>query len=192
MPISLPDEQHLRNAEPPEDGGDGGDDGGEPIRWVVVASFWTSPQVHLARLKLESEDIDCQIQNENIIAADFLLAPAVGGIKILVPEFQAQKARVLLAKPRDISANRPPTAFGACPECGSTRIDRPFMQAKTFWAGVVAIMVLGPLALAGFAYYLIMWRPWHCRDCGNVFRREEGRQGFPVGQSVKPSPAAEQ
>jgi hypothetical protein len=180
-----------------EDGGDGDEHRDEPVRWVTVATFWTSPQAHLAVSKLESEEIDCQLANENIVAADFLLAPAVGGIKIMVPEQMAEKARILLTTSSPATAALPPAQFGACPECGSTNIDRPIMQAKTFWAAIVALMLLGsvvmaPFALAGFAYYVIMWRPWRCRDCGDVFRRDEDRRGFPIGQNPEPSPAADE
>jgi hypothetical protein len=53
-------------------------------------------------------------------------------------------------------------------------------------------VVLLPLGIAAFAWYLIMWREWRCRDCGNKFRREEGSRGFPIGEAIKPSPAAEE
>jgi hypothetical protein len=179
MPALLSKQLVMPIDNPPDEGGeDRGNN--DPIRWSVVGVFWSSPEVQLARLKLESEDIDCQIQNENIIAADFLLAPAVGGIKILVPEFEAERARSLLAKPITDSRDVP---FNGCPECGSANITRPWFGAKTFWAAVVALMLLGsvvlaPFALAGFVYYLIMWRPSRCQDCGNVFRREAKQQGF--------------
>jgi hypothetical protein len=185
MPLCQIDDIDTPMAFPPDDGGEDRD--GDPIRWSVAGIFWSSPEVQLARLKLESEDIECQIQNENIIAADFLLAPAVGGIKILVPEFEADRARALLAKP--IQAPRA-VPFNACPECGSTHLARPWLQAKTVWAAVVAMMlsgslVLAPLAIAGLVYYLIMWRPCRCQDCGNVFRRDGRPRGF------TPLPAAE-
>jgi predicted Zn-ribbon and HTH transcriptional regulator len=197
MPATLlPSEDTIDPGAP--DGGDDGDpDSDKPVRWVTVATFWTPPQAHLAVSKLESEEIDCQLANENIVAADFLLAPAVGGIKILVPEHLAEKARALLSTSSSATMTVPPAQFGACPECGSTNIDRPILQAKTFWAAIVALMLLGsvvmaPLALAGFAYYVIMWRPWRCRDCGDVFRRGEDRRGFPIRQNLKPSPAADE
>jgi hypothetical protein len=46
-------------------------------------------------------------------------------------------------------------------------------------------LFLAPLAIAGFVYYLVMWRPWRCEDCGNVFRREAKQQG------IAPLPAEE-
>jgi hypothetical protein len=186
MPLQL-DEIDAPTDVPPDEGeGDGGD----PVRWAVAGIFWSSPEVQLARIKLESENIDCQIQNENIIAADFLLALAVGGIKILVPQPEAERARALLAKPIEIPRMVP---FDACPECGSAHLARPWLQTKTVWAAVVAMMfsgslVLAPLAIAGLVYYLIMWRPWRCQDCGNVFRREGVPRGFILQSAGKPSP----
>jgi hypothetical protein len=180
---ALSEEIDTPPVSPPDDGTwDDGNNG--PVRWCVVGVFWSSPEVQLARIKLESEGLDCQIQNENIIAADFLLAPAVGGIKILVRESDAQRARALLVKSATASRAVP---FNSCPECGSAHISRPWFQAKTVWAGVVALMLVGsvllaPLALAGFVYYLIMWRPWRCQACGNVFTREATQRGFaPLG-----------
>lgn len=185
MPI-LRSNANTKYVDPPVD--DGGDDDRAPDRWVTAATFWTAPETHLARLKLESEDIECQIVDENIVAVDFLYAPAVGGIKILVPESELERARALLARPSETS-DEEPIGFGLCPECGSAHIDRPYLQSKTLWAGMVALMLppILPLSLAGFAYYLVMWRPWRCRACGNVFRRDDVRQGFPI----KPSPVAE-
>jgi hypothetical protein len=192
MPSLLFDEVAVNHVSPP-DSGEGPRDGDDaPVRWVAVATFWSPAEAHLARLKLESEEIDCQIANENIVAVDYLLAPAVGGIKILVPEFEVERARALLEKPPDPSREADPTAFEKCPECGLVNIHRPIFQAKTFWAAVVSLMVLGPFAPAGIVFYVLMWRPWRCRDCGNVFRRCEDQQGFPVGQrSASPVPRNE-
>ena len=97
-----------------------------------------------------------------------------------MPAFEAERARAFLA--RSVRALRS-VPFNGCPECQSTNITRPWLQAKTVWAAVVAMMFLGslflaPLAIAGFVYYLVMWRPWRCEDCGNVFRREAKQQGF--------------
>ena len=70
-----------------DDGGwDGDDDENDPTRWVTVATFWQPTHAHIARLKLESEDIDCMIIDENLVATDWLYASAVGGIKLQVPE----------------------------------------------------------------------------------------------------------
>src|SRR4051794_22723882 len=43
------------------DDGNGGDDDGDAVRWITVATFWDSTRAHIARLKLESEDIDCVV-----------------------------------------------------------------------------------------------------------------------------------
>jgi hypothetical protein len=83
-------------ADPPEDIGPEDDGDGDPIRWITIATFWQSTQAHIARLKLESEEIDCIIVDENLIAMDWLLANAAGGIKLQVPEEQAARAFQLL------------------------------------------------------------------------------------------------
>src|SRR3954469_15766262 len=84
-----PDVPDVDDVDPPADdgGGDGGDDGdGDPGKWVTVATFWQATQAHIARLRLESRDIDCVIVDENLIATDWLYANAAGGIKVQVRE----------------------------------------------------------------------------------------------------------
>src|SRR5690348_8982234 len=95
-----PDVPDVDGFDPPYDG-DGGDDGGDddddgddaPVRWVTVATFWHSTRAHIARLKLESEDIDCVLFDEHL---NWLCATCGGGIKLQVPEPDAPRARLIL------------------------------------------------------------------------------------------------
>src|SRR5688572_27420778 len=116
----------------PDEGGGGGgnDDDGDndddDVRWVTVATFWKPTDAQLARIKLESEGIDVVILDENLIATDWLMANAIGGIKLQVPEPDAAAAGALLAGSR--AAARPvsdePVADGQerCPRCASEEI----------------------------------------------------------------------
>lgn len=84
------------------DGGEPDDDfngDGRPIRWVTIATFFNPTQAHLARLRLESEGIDCVILDEFMAAHVF--AVAVGGIKVQVPAERVEEARAALA-PRPV------------------------------------------------------------------------------------------
>jgi hypothetical protein len=88
--------------------GDGDDDNNEPSRWVTVARFSRSSDAHIARIKLEAEDIDCVIIDEHL--GSTLGYIAVGGIKLQVPEAQSRVAQSLLGNTR-----RPHPTF--CPAC---------------------------------------------------------------------------
>src|SRR5262245_39400109 len=113
---------------PPEDFHGDGDDDGEPIRWTTVATYWQPAEAHIARIKLESEDIDCVIVDENVIATQWLWANALGGIKLQVPVDDVIRARELLTTQvqRSIAGNteNEPLYDGLerCPRCGSDDI----------------------------------------------------------------------
>jgi len=156
-----PDVPDVDDYEPPHDDGgddddddDDGDDG--PVRWVTVATFWHSTRAHIARLKLESEEIDCVLFDEHL---NWLCATCGGGIKLQVPEPDAPRARqILRARAADHDAaltdesravleyvEEEQSAFGranVCPHCGDAVGELlPVLRR----AGAVAV----PLVIAG-------------------------------------------
>ncbi len=78
---------------PPDDERDGRYDD-EP--WLTIATYWQQTEAHIARLKLESEEIDCFLLDENLVATDWLMANAVGGIKLQVRQSSVERATSLL------------------------------------------------------------------------------------------------
>jgi hypothetical protein len=68
-------------------------------RLVVVASFGFPTEAGLAKNRLEYEGIRAFLDNENTIAADFLLSNATGGVKIFVGESDAARAKEILQTP---------------------------------------------------------------------------------------------
>jgi hypothetical protein len=151
---------------PPEDFDDDGD--GEPIRWETVATFWKSVDAHMARLKLESEDIDCMIIDENLVATDWLWANAVGGIKLQVPAPDVWRARALLERPaaggaESNAAGGEPLYDGLerCPQCGSEEIaEQRFSRRLAF----LTILLLG----APLPFLKVSQR---CMGCGFEWKR---------------------
>jgi hypothetical protein len=82
--------------------GGGGDDGGggdgSGGQWVTVATFWASEAAHVARLRLESHGVRCMILDEYLVATDWLLAQAAGGIKLQVQQSCLAQAREILTE----------------------------------------------------------------------------------------------
>jgi len=207
--LAVEDELELDEPAPPDDPIDADDDGDgdrdDDGRWVTVATFWQSAQVHIARLRLESQDIDCIVIDENLVATDWLLAPAVGGIKLQVRESDVTAAREALNRPGNASDSvhgsdeddddaddaedvLPPHA-SFCPECGSDHVSRPWITRHTIWAGIVALILSGlvllPLTGSLFIAYLILMRPHRCGACGHHWTRSttDNAQGFPIETS---------
>lgn len=134
--------------------GDSGDDGGK-VRWITVASFSLPTQAHLARLRLEGEEIDCVLVDEHLVSTNWLLSPAVGGIKLQVPEDQAARAREILGA--DAIEWDPATEaeIGKCVTCGQGEYQ---LAPLPRWTYAVSILLLGiPL--------LFLPRRWKCDHC---------------------------
>jgi hypothetical protein len=132
----------LAHDDPPPPVDDSHDYDGDGERWLTVASFWQSAEAHIARLKLESEQIDCLILDEILVAMDWLFANAVGGIKLQVREKDFAKASQLLHRNHETKKSSEPLYDGqaCCPRCGSAEIyPRRFSRRLAF----VAILLLG-------------------------------------------------
>ena len=175
----------LPPGEPPEeewgDGGGGGgdddDDGGGDERdradWLTIATFWTAPEAHVARLKLESREIDCYLLDENLIATDWLYANAAGGIKLQVRRRDAAAAAALLARREggagrgapggswdDIAAVHP-LIPGSCPACGSHDVYRESIWRTTGLVLTAAVLLsFGVILLPLLPWLLKKPRPW--------------------------------
>jgi hypothetical protein len=171
-----------------DDGGwgdDDDDDENDPTRWVTIATFWQPTHAHIARLKLESEDIDCVIIDENLVATDWLYANAVGGIKLQVPEEHAAAARELL----HLADRNFAEEVERCPECGSTDFLRErFTSSWSFLIAIcVGIVLLFIEPLIGMVIllpplFLTLDSHQHCEACGHRWRRKRalGPRGFEV------------
>src|SRR5688572_8820799 len=129
---------------PPQEANEDEGDEGEPVRWVTVGAFWNASEAHLARLRVESEGIDCVLLDEFLVATDWLYANAAGGIKLQVPQAHAVRAGELLTRPperREDDAGQAPRAVtataaassGVCPRCGSDDVYRSWFSRRVFF-----------------------------------------------------------
>ena len=71
----------------------------------MLQSFDNYIDAHIVKGRLEAEDIPCWLKDEHTSAliVDPVLTNAIGGIKLMVPKDQVQKATEIL--------NRPPQNF---------------------------------------------------------------------------------
>jgi hypothetical protein len=65
---------------------------------VTVATFWKMIEAESAVSFLESEEVAAWLADDGIAGANPLLVPAVGGIRVLVSEADAQRAHELLSR----------------------------------------------------------------------------------------------
>jgi hypothetical protein len=89
---------------------------------VTVAPYIHLIDAQFAQMKLESEDIESYLADENVILMYPLYSPAVGGIKIQVKSSDAVRAREVLAMKPEITEAPIEKYEGTgdpCPKCGS-------------------------------------------------------------------------
>jgi hypothetical protein len=67
------------------------------MRFILIGSFDNYVPAHIAMGRLRDHDINCYLQDENTVTIDPLLTNAIGGIKLMVAETQAERARQILS-----------------------------------------------------------------------------------------------
>ncbi|MCC5847181.1 MAG: DUF2007 domain-containing protein [Verrucomicrobia bacterium] len=128
---------------------------------VVVGNAPQPLDASLLQMELEANDITSEQEGEYTLAVDPILSNAIGGIRIVVAEEDAEKAREVL---KDYYQRRMDDASAlerTCPECRATNakfIKRPFLFA------ILLVATLGVFNL------LFRWPRFECEECGHRWR----------------------
>ena len=122
---------------------------------ITIATYSTSTDAYLARSLLESDGLRAAVLDEHLIGAYPLLSAGLGGIKLVVPPEQAERAGELLARVRV------QTPVERCPECGADDVEVDSSGRRLAFLTTLLLMV--PIGRA---------RPLHtCADCGHEWRQ---------------------
>ena len=126
--------------------------------FVILQSFNNYVDAHLLLARLESEDIECWLQDENTVTLYPILTNAVGGIKLFVNKNDLSRARQIFW---EVENNRKKTI--ECPKCKGHNIELVSTPRKAAnWFSAILTFFLGDYALA-------VDKVNHCFDCGNEF-----------------------
>ena len=126
--------------------------------FVILQSFNNYVDAHLLMAKLESEDIQCWLQDENTVTLYPILTNAVGGIKLFVNKNDLSRARQIFW---EVENNRKKTI--ECPKCKGHNIELVSTPRKAAnWFSAILTFFLGD-------YALTVDKVNHCFDCGNEF-----------------------
>ena len=140
------------------------------MHFVPIFSFDNYVSAHIALGRLQEEGMDCWLKDENMVTIDPILTNAVGGIKLMVANSQADEAIAILAT---LQANH--RATRSCPSCGSHNIEYVSSARKAGnWLTAVATFFFGSYALAPGKVY-------HCFDCDKEFDSLPGEDGDEAG-----------
>ena len=128
------------------------------MEFIVLHSFANYMEAHMLMGRLEEEGIRCWLKDEHTVTIDPILTNAVGGIKLMVPEDQYERALALL---HDMNAAK--RAKMVCPKCGSNDIELVTTPRKlSNWLGALAGYLFGSLAIG-------VDKTWHCFHCQSEF-----------------------
>lgn len=109
----------------------------EPLPPLVTVGDYDDPmKAQLAKAQLESEGVECVLQDENMNRLYGLASIAIGGVKLQVKESDASRAAEVLGLESEIAATARPTASSART---STVISLVLLWALA--VGVIALLV---------------------------------------------------
>ena len=135
--------------------------------YITVARFLDTTPADLACACLAGEGVDAHLDDENVSCWLPYLSAAVGGIKLCVPEGDAERARRLLA----YEGIRPKRAV-CCPACGSNNARTSRFAAPLSFIGAIFLTLLTLHAAILFRH---LPRSYVCRDCRHRWREEQKR-----------------
>lgn len=132
------------------------------MNFVIAAVFDNYINAHLTLGRLQEENINCWLKDENTVTVDPILINAVGGIKLMVASPQIERALALINKDKEEYKQKHP-----CPQCGSINIEVVSTPRKVSnWLGTIANILLN----AGAP--MPIDKVYHCFDCGNEYEME--------------------
>ncbi|MGG9963955.1 hypothetical protein [Ferruginibacter sp. SUN106] len=126
------------------------------MNFKQIATFDNFMLPNMTLGMLEENYINCHLKDENIVTIDPLLNPAVGGIKLMVEETQAERAVDLIKEAETLYLNDL-----VCPYCKQTglsaevKIDKP----ESFWGKLKNQVAYGQTST-----YSKKYRCQHCKS----------------------------
>lgn len=144
--------------------------------FVPVRVYDDYISAHLAMGRLEQECVRCWLKDENTVTVMPVWGHAVGGIKLMVAQAQAERAIELLTA---IEA-RSRSAI-SCPACRSVNLELVSTPRKAInWLSALSTFFLGNFAIS-------VEKVYHCFDCGHEFDPSAGETDLsdrPAGKQI--------
>src|ERR1051325_13236 len=128
------------------------------MNFIVLQVYANYIDANIVMGRLEEDGINCWLKDENTVTIDPILTNAVGGIKLMVPEDEAERAVELL---RQYKAELLPII--KCPRCGSGNVELVSTPRKASnWISTIFsfFFVSAPLPVD---------KVYHCFNCSNEY-----------------------
>jgi DNA-directed RNA polymerase subunit RPC12/RpoP len=110
------------------------------MNFVNIASYDNYINANMQLSMLQEEGINCHLKDEHTITIDPLLSPAIGGMKLMVVESQAERARQILDE-----AETAWLQTVACPSCGQHTLKKVVnvTEYHTLWGKLKSMLANG-------------------------------------------------
>ncbi|MGB0887081.1 MAG: DUF2007 domain-containing protein [Vicingaceae bacterium] len=135
------------------------------MKLVTVRTFDSPIDAHLLKTKLESEGINCYLQDEHSISIDPMHSYALGGIKLQINDADIEKTKAAL-KEIDVTPYRDENdKIAQCPKCSSQELIAGYVSMKGFsqvFAAIISILFM--------IYPMHLKILYKCKKCGNEFK----------------------
>ncbi len=134
---------------------------------ITIATFSHPIEAHILKTKLESEEIECFIADENTVTMNWLYSNAIGGVKLQIKKSDFKRAMAIIQdKPAskspqnklDKNNNEP-----YCPKCNSLNVCYEKFSRRFAFASWI---------LLGFPLPFIK-RKWKCSECGYEWKAKK-------------------
>jgi transcription elongation factor Elf1 len=132
------------------------------MNYIIVWSYDNYVPAQIAMGRLQEDGFDCWLKDENTVTMNPIWGNAVGGIKLMVAEDQAQKAYDLLNQLRQDYKKQ-----YACPKCNSHNIEYVSTPRKALnWFTAIGSFFIGDYALS-------VEKVYHCFNCNHEFPEDQ-------------------
>jgi hypothetical protein len=139
-------------------------------QYITVLTFTYPHELNIAKGRLQSEGIACNIKDGFTTEVNPFYSNAIGGVKLQVKESDKDRALEILKEGGFILPEpewsglpvMPETSLNICPACGSDELSKPRLSGAAF---AISILLLG-FPLPFFS------KTRHCFNCGLDFKNK--------------------
>jgi phage FluMu protein Com len=131
------------------------------MEYIPVRAFDNYIEANLLKARLQDAGINCYLKDEYTLTIDPLLSPALGGMKLMVPENQVPEALAIIQED-----DKAYFGYPDCPDCKNADHISPF--SETTGSGPLGFFK----ALFGIKDDIepeSPYKKYRCANCGKIF-----------------------
>ena len=127
--------------------------------------FYDAVEANIIRSKLLDNDIECFLTDENTTYLLWYIAPAHGGVRLMMKKKDFERADLVLSQIINVDIMEFSDSEFKCPYCSSTNVSYgPSTKRRLSFVGIfLSIITFTPSPFAN--------KVFHCHQCGHEFKK---------------------